>query len=43
MQVEPYPEADVFGHHDIDEEGIVKSLLPYIKSEDLFKNTYEQK
>lgn len=45
MQVEPYPEVDEFGHRDIDQEGIVKSLLPYIKSlhEDLFKNIYEPK
>ena len=45
MQVEPYPEVDKFGHHDIDEEGIVKSLLPHIKSlyEDPFKNICEQK
>lgn len=44
MQVEPYPEVDEFGHHDIDEEGIVKSLLPHIKSlyEDPFKNICEQ-
>jgi hypothetical protein len=27
-----YPEVDEMGHHDFDEEGIAKSLLPYIKS-----------
>ncbi len=32
MHDELYPEVDEMGHHDIDEEGIAKSLLPYIKS-----------
>ncbi len=32
MHDELYPEIDEFAHHDIDEEGIAKSLLPYIKS-----------
>jgi hypothetical protein len=32
MHDELYPEVDEFAHHDIDEEGIAKSLLPYIKS-----------
>ena len=32
MQVGPYLEVDEFAHHDIDDEGIVKSLSPYIKS-----------
>ena len=32
MHDEFYPELDEFAHHDIDEEGIAKSLLPYIKS-----------
>jgi hypothetical protein len=32
MHDEYYPEVDEFAHHDIDEEGIAKSLLPYIKS-----------
>ena len=31
MHDEFYPE-DEFAHHDIDEDGIVKSLLPYVKS-----------
>ena len=32
MHDELYPEIDEFANHDIDEEGIAKSLLPYIKS-----------
>lgn len=32
MHDELYPEIDEFAHHDIDEERIAKSLLPYIKS-----------
>jgi len=32
MHDELYPEVDEFAHHDIDEEGISKSLLPYIIS-----------
>jgi hypothetical protein len=32
MHDELYPEVDEFAHHDIDEERIAKSLLPYIKS-----------
>ena len=32
MHDELYPEVDEFAHHDIDEEGIAKTLLPYIKS-----------
>jgi hypothetical protein len=31
MYDEFYPE-DEMGHHDIDEDGIAKTLLPYIKS-----------
>ena len=27
-----YPEIDEMGHHDIDENEIAKSLLPYIQS-----------
>jgi len=29
---ELYPEMDEFAHHDIDEDEIAKTLLPYIKS-----------
>jgi hypothetical protein len=29
---ELYPEVDEMGHHNIDEDGIAKTLLPYIKS-----------
>jgi hypothetical protein len=32
MHDELYPEVDEFANHDIDEERIAKSLLPYIKS-----------
>ena len=32
MHDEFYPEVDEMGHYDIDEDGIAKSLLPYIKS-----------
>ena len=32
MLDESYPEVYEFANHDIDEEGISKSLLPYIKS-----------
>jgi hypothetical protein len=32
MHDELYPKVDEFAHHDIDEERIAKSLLPYIKS-----------
>jgi hypothetical protein len=32
MHDELYPEVDEFAHHDIDEEGIAKSLLPYIQT-----------
>lgn len=32
MHDELYPEIDEFAHHDIDEEGIAKSLLSYIQS-----------
>jgi hypothetical protein len=32
MYDELYPEVDEMGHHDIDEDGIAKMLLPYIKS-----------
>lgn len=32
MHDELYPEVDEFAHHDIDEDGIAKTLLPYIKS-----------
>jgi hypothetical protein len=32
MHDELYPEVDEFAHHDIDEDEIAKTLLPYIKS-----------
>jgi hypothetical protein len=32
MHDELYPEVDEFANHDIDEDGIANSLLPYIKS-----------
>ena len=32
MHDELYPEIDEFANHDIDEEGIAKSILPYIQS-----------
>jgi hypothetical protein len=32
MHDEFYPEVDEMGNHDIDEDGIAKTLLPYIKS-----------
>ena len=32
MHDEFYPEVDEMGHHDIDEDEIAKTLLPYIKS-----------
>lgn len=32
MHDEFYPEMNEFAHHDIDEEGIAKTLLPFIKS-----------
>jgi hypothetical protein len=32
MQDELYTEEDEMGHHNIDENEIAKSLLPYIKS-----------
>ena len=32
MHDELYPEVDEFAHHEIDEEGISKTPLPYIKS-----------
>ena len=32
MHDEFYAEADEMGHHNIDEDEIAKTLLPYIKS-----------
>lgn len=32
MHDELYPEVDEFANHDIDEDEIANSLLPYIKS-----------
>ncbi|HEX5672950.1 MAG TPA: hypothetical protein VFX75_01990 [Nitrososphaeraceae archaeon] len=44
MQVAPYPEVDEFAHHGIDEGGIVKSLLSYIKSlHEIYSRIYTNK
>ena len=41
MHDELYPEVDEFAHHDIDEEGIAKSLLPYIQSlQEIYSRIY---
>jgi len=41
MHDEYYPEVDEFAHHDIDEEGIAKSLLPYIQSlQEIYSRIY---
>lgn len=41
MHDEYYPEVDEFAHHDIDEEGIAKSLLPYIHSlQEIYSRIY---
>lgn len=41
MHDELYPETDEFAHHDIDEEGIAKSLLPYIISlQEIYSRIY---
>lgn len=41
MHDEFYPEIDEFAHHDIDEDGIAKSLLPYIKSlQEIYSGIY---
>ena len=41
MHDEYYLEVDEFAHHDIDEEGIAKSLLPYIQSlQEIYSRIY---
>ena len=41
MHDELYPEVDEFAHHDIDEEGIAKSLLPFVKSlQEIYSRIY---
>lgn len=41
MHDEYYPEIDEFANHDIDEEGIAKSLLPYIQSlQEIYSRIY---
>ena len=41
MHDEFYPEVDEFAHNDIDEEGIAKSLLPYIQSlQEIYSRLY---
>lgn len=41
MHDEYYPEVDEFANHDIDEEGIAKSLLPYIESlQEIYSRIY---
>jgi hypothetical protein len=41
MHDELYPEVDEFAHHDIDGEGIAKSLLPFVKSlQEIYSRIY---
>jgi len=43
MHDEFYPEVDEMGHHDIDEDEIPKTLLPYIKSlHEIYLRVYPQ-
>lgn len=44
MHDEFYPEVNEMGHHDIDKDGIAKSLLPYIKSlNEIYSRIYTNK
>lgn len=44
MHDELYPEVDEFAHHDIDEDGIAKTLLHYIKSlHEIYSRIYTNK
>lgn len=44
MHDEIYPEVDEFAHYDIDEEGIAKSLFPYIRSlNEIYSKIYANK